>query len=293
MNANLNNITHKDIDDKISQREKISIKDVEQFWNNQPLFVGESAYKEGTREFFEHHNQVYIEDCFAGDIDSRIFKIDKDLSVLDLGCGIGFWVVEFYKRGFHNIVGADLSENSLKIAKKRLNLYSSTLPNNVLFKKENAENLSFSTEIFDHVNCQGVVHHTPNPKKAILEIHRVLKKDGTALISVYYKNSILKNWSLFQPIAQLLKPGLSGRNREHIYKKNSIDEIVRMYDGAQNPLGLAFSHKEFIELLEPFKVCDIWYDFFPARSLKFKIPRFLHKFLSRTIPFMIFAKVKK
>ena len=61
-------------------------------------------------------------------------------------------------------------------------------------QKENAEQLSFSDNTFDHVNCQGVVHHTPNADKAVSEIARVLKPAGTASISVYYHNVILQLW---------------------------------------------------------------------------------------------------
>jgi len=271
----------------------IGIEDVRKFWDSNPLFVNESQYKPGTLEFFEEHKRIYITDCFAGNLDRRIFNINKESSILDLGCGPGFWTIEFCKRGFKKIVGADLSNNSLQIAKERAYLYNVASNSNVTFVQENAEKMNFPENSFDHVNCQGVIHHTPNPENAIMEIHRVLKDNGTALISVYYKNSILKNWPLLRQIIRLFKPGLQGRGRENIYQKNSINEIVRMYDGALNPLGIAFSKGEFEKLLSPFQVCDIWYGFFPARSLKIKIPKFLHKVLSRAIPFMIFANVRK
>lgn len=270
----------------------VNIEDVKKFWNNNPLFTGESHCKPSTLEFFEHHRHVYITDCFAGKLDGRVFDVKKEFSILDLGCGIEFWVIEFYKKGFRNIIGADLSRNSLKIAKERAHLYGAS-NSNISFMKENAEKMSFSDSSFEHVNCQGVVHHTPNPEKVIQEIHRVLKKDGTALISVYYKNFILNNWPLFKSIIGLLKPGLQGRGRENMYQEDSVDEIVRIYDGDQNPLGIAFSRVEFEGLLSPFQICDIWYGFFPARALKIKIPTIFHKALSRIIPFMIFAKVKK
>ena len=44
---------------------------VRNFWENNPLWSGESAYKPGTEAFFEEHRSVYIADCFAGDFDVR------------------------------------------------------------------------------------------------------------------------------------------------------------------------------------------------------------------------------
>ena len=69
--------------------------------------------------------------------------------------------------------------------------------NNISFHIQNCENLHFENETFDHVNCQGVVHHTPNTQKAINEIFRVLKRGGKASISVYYKNFLLRNYKYY------------------------------------------------------------------------------------------------
>lgn len=268
----------------------VTIDNVRKFWDEQPLFVDEGKHKPGTKEFFKEHKDVCIEDCFAGKINERNFIIPKDAKILDLGCGIGFWLVEIQQRGFDNLSGADISMNSLAIAKQRLEVHDIK---NVLLFHENAESLTFDDGIFDHVNCQGVVHHTPNPKKAIQEIYRILSKNGTVTISVYYKNIILKKWSILKRIIGFLKPSLKGRGRENMYKYDSFEEIVRVYDGVKNPVGIAFTREEFTELLSPFSIIEVWYGFFPARSLNVKLPKFLHKFLQRILPFMIYARVKK
>ena len=48
------------------------INEVRQFWETNPLWTGESQYKPGTKDFFEEHRQVCINDCFSGKIDRRI-----------------------------------------------------------------------------------------------------------------------------------------------------------------------------------------------------------------------------
>ena len=73
-----------------------------------------------------------------------------------------------------------------------------------LYSTLNFENLHFENETFDHVNCQGVVHHTPNTQKAINEIFRVLKRGGKASISVYYKNFLLRNYNYLYPVIKIL-----------------------------------------------------------------------------------------
>lgn len=170
-----------------------SIADVKDFWNSNPLFSGESNFEFGTKEFFEEHKSVVIEDCFAGKMDESIFPQNKEIKMLDLGCGIGLWVIEFLQRGFFNLTGADLAENAIITSQKRCKTYGF----NVNLEIQNADSLSYPNEFFDHVNCQGVIHHTPNTERAIQEIQRVLKKGGSASISVYHKNFFIRNVSIF------------------------------------------------------------------------------------------------
>jgi SAM-dependent methyltransferase len=270
------------------------IEAVRRFWDENPLWTGEAGAEAGTLEFFEEHRQVYYEDCFAGALDERIFSLPSpDAQVLDLGCGIGFWLVEFWKRGFHHLTAADLSPVSLDIAAQRCSLYGVT----ARFAAENAEALSFPDASFDHVNCQGVIHHTPDTVKAVAEIARVLKPGGSASISVYYRNFALRHWSLLRPFAQIAAAAgskLRGRGREGIYRVAEVDEIVRLYDGAANPIGKAYDEDSFQALLEPhFAVEELYFHFFPARSIPVRIPHVLHGYLDRNLPFMIYANLRK
>jgi hypothetical protein len=50
-----------------------NIDDVKEFWENNPLFSGESDYEVGTKEFFEDHRRVYIDDVFAKEFPENLF----------------------------------------------------------------------------------------------------------------------------------------------------------------------------------------------------------------------------
>lgn len=270
------------------------IEDVKSFWEKTPLFSGESSFLEGTKEFFDEHYNVYVNDCFAGEIDSVIFPENSNKEiVLDLGCGVGFWTVELARRGVNKITASDLTEKALELTKKRTRLYGFE----VELVQQNAEKMTFPDECFSHVNCLGVIHHTPNPRACIEDIARILRPNGTAVISVYYKNIFLNLWPFFRPFAKIIfhsGGGLKGRGRENIYSIDDVNEIVRLYDGNNNPLGKAFSKQEFKDLLTPsFTVESFFLHGFPARTLPFKIPNFLHKFLDKNAGFMIYAKCKK
>ena len=274
-----------------------NINNVKDFWENNPLWTGESVFEPGTLEFFEEHRSVYIDDCFGGSFDNRflppMLKESQQNKILDLGCGIGFWVSEFSKRGLKNLYAADLTQSALDITKKRLEIYNGFADLSI----QNAENLTFDDKTFNHVNCQGVIHHTPNTDQTIIEIARVLNEGGTASISVYYRNPILKMWPILRFFAwplSLFGGGLKGRGRESIFKLKDVDEIVRLYDGSDNPIGKSYTKDTFIKMLNPyFEVQETYLHFFPARALPFKIPKFLHRWLDRNLGFMIYATLKK
>ena len=274
-----------------------NINNVKDFWENNPLWTGESVFEPGTLEFFEEHRSVYIDDCFGGSFDNRflppMLKESQQNKILDLGCGIGFWVSEFSKRGLENLYAADLTQSALDITKKRLEIYNGFADLSI----QNAENLTFDDKTFNHVNCQGVIHHTPNTDQTIIEIARVLNEGGTASISVYYRNPILKMWPILRFFAwplSLFGGGLKGRGRESIFKLKDVDEIVRLYDGSDNPIGKSYTKDTFVKMLNPyFEVQETYLHFFPARALPFKIPKFLHRWLDRNLGFMIYATLKK
>lgn len=274
-----------------------SLDDVRSFWEANPLWTGESSFLPGSMPFFEEHRSIYIADCFGGHFDLRFLPpprpMGQNMRILDLGCGIGFWVSELAMRGLTNIDAADLTEHALALTKKRLEVYGVTAQ----LSQQNAERMTFPDAVFDHVNCQGVIHHTPNTEATIAEIARVLKPGGTASVSVYYRNPILRLWPFLRwlgwPLARL-GGGLNGRGREKIFLESDVDEIVRLYDGAENPLGKSYTRDQFIKMLDQhFLVRETYLHFFPARALPLRLPAPLHRWLDKHLGFMIYATIQK
>ena len=71
--------------------------------------------------------------------------------------------------------------------------------------------------------------------------------------------------------------------------------MVRYYDGSENPLGKAYSKKQFHKMLNNAGFTKIEYKFFffPFRFFKIKFPKFIQRILVKLFPFMIVANVKK
>lgn len=215
------------------------------------------------------------------------------MKILELGCGIGFWLKELALRGMHNLSAADLTQTELDITAKRLLAYGVSAEHS----QQNAEKLTFEDASFDHVNRQSVIHQTPNTDSTIAEMARVLEPGGTAGISVYYRNSILRAWPYLRwlgwPLAKL-GGGLKGRFRENMFLEKDVDQIVRLYDGPENPIGKSYSKKPSVEMLQQhFIVEETYLHFFPARALPFRVPAALHRWLDKNLGFKIYASVRK
>jgi SAM-dependent methyltransferase len=273
------------------------IEEVRRFWEQNPLWTGESAQVPGSEAFFAEHRKVYIAECFGGAFDLRFLppprRGGQRMAILDLGCGIGFWTVELAMRGYENLVAADLTQSALDLTRRRLAVFGV----HAELRQENAERLSFADASFDHVNCQGVIHHTPDTARALAEIARVLRPGGTASLSVYYRNPILRAWPWLRwgglALARL-GGGLKGRGREAIFREREADAIVRLYDGADNPIGKSYTRSMFEALLRAhFTIDEVYLHYFPARALPVRLPRRVHRWLDRHLGFMIYASVSK
>jgi SAM-dependent methyltransferase len=273
--------------------EQPTIDEVRAFWNANPLWTGEASEEPGSPQFFASHTRACL-DMIGGAVPARIWPdAPKDAPILDLGCGIGFWLEQFWERGHRDITGADLSTSSLALAGKRCEHLGAS----VRLSEQNAEAMTFPDGTFQHVNCIGVIHHSPAPEQSIAEIARVLRPGGTAAIAVYNWNIALRAWPAIRRIARSASSAgatLKGRGRETMMETGSARELVRLYDGADNPIGYAYSRQEFTAMLEKhFTVKDMFGYVFPSRILHFALPGPLFRLAEKACPFMICGLVTK
>lgn len=97
--------------------------------------------------------------------------------VLEIGYGMGRNHVKLAESS-GELFGIDITPRNKGITQKHLESYG--MKSNLQIG--DAEKLPFPKAYFDFVYSFGVLHHTPDMKKAINEVYRVLKPGGMAWI---------------------------------------------------------------------------------------------------------------
>ncbi len=103
----------------------------------------------------------------------------KGSLVLEAGCGVGAQTkIIAAKNPDSDFISIDISADSLKEAEQ---VTKSMGINNVVFRQADLYNLPFDDELFDSVIICFVLEHLHSPLKALNELKRVLKTDGTLI----------------------------------------------------------------------------------------------------------------
>ena len=100
-------------------------------------------------------------------------------AMLDIGCGSGRWSRYLADRCAH-IDALDPSDAVLKAA-----VVHQDIPH-IRWSRARAEALPFPDRSFDMVLLVGVLHHLPDPLKALAEARRVLREGGHLYFYIYY-----------------------------------------------------------------------------------------------------------
>jgi ubiquinone/menaquinone biosynthesis C-methylase UbiE len=163
--------------------------------------------------------------------------IKKDGKLLEAGVGLGKWLNYFQKKDY-DIVGIDYSD----VAVQKLKDYDSSL--NAVYG--DVTDIPFDDNTFDTYLSYGVLEHLEDVntlKKAVSEIHRVVKKDGIAYITI--PNLTILNYIDF------LKNKLGNNNYvRKLFGKEAVESNFFEYN---------YTEKEFLSYFDTdkFEICEV------------------------------------
>jgi len=305
-----------------NMKESGTVDNVRAFWNTEACgthFVKEFASEEDFYEQFREHRyrtEWHIPLLVP-------FAEAKDKKVLEIGTGNGADAAMFAMNGAI-YTGVDLTEAALEATRKHFAVLRLT----GRFQRENAETLSFPSETFDWVYSHGVLHHTPNPQRAIDEVWRVLKPGGKAIIMLYHKHSFnyFVRIMAYMRLRVLLKilsrvgkwkqdrqqaesnqiVGLRGNEDRQIWEihyRNFLrtgwsylrarNFVHHCTDGPECPIAYAFSKSETAKLFRKFRDVQFHVAHFPLQKYWSRFPFSWEKFLAKRFGWYLFIFADK
>lgn len=109
--------------------------------------------------------------------------------ILDVGFGSGNNLKSLLDLGFHNLVGADVSSQSVKFLKQRSRRIESL--------RADGQRLPFANETFTVIVCSEVIEHLKRPQESLNEFFRILKRDGRVVITTPVPSLL---WNLVEAV---------------------------------------------------------------------------------------------
>jgi ubiquinone/menaquinone biosynthesis C-methylase UbiE len=150
----------------------------------------EVGVKEFSRGFYEEIDRRFFSDVWTYMPWKRTpfeqiagYEDLKKKSVLEIGVGNGSAAAQLAARA-GRFTGIDLTAYAVKSTSRRFKVFG--LPGEI--KRMDAEKMTFPDRSFDRIWTWGVIHHSSNTRRILEEMHRTLKKGGSATVMVYYRN---------------------------------------------------------------------------------------------------------
>ncbi len=211
-----------------SADKQVSIDTVKAYWDSRPCNIRHSRLPVGSREYFDEveARKYYVEPHIPG---FAQFERWRGKRVLEVGCGIGTDTINFARAGAI-VTAVDLSTESLALARKRAEVFG--LADRIQFHCVDAERLgsSVAPEHYDLVYSFGVIHHTPEPARAVAEIRKFMSVNSEFRMMVYARDSwkrIMIDAGLDQPEAQ------SGCPVAYTYSRQEIAELLAGFEAIE------------------------------------------------------------
>lgn len=130
-----------------------------------------------------------IRNTFLERVISESFKVEKSsLSMLDIGCGEGFFLDKFHGNGW-NVTGLDFS--SFGVEKFNTHLLGNLITGDIY---ASINTLISENRIFDFLNLGNVLEHVLDPRQLLRMLMQIMHEYSTILITVPNDFSILQRF---------------------------------------------------------------------------------------------------
>jgi SAM-dependent methyltransferase len=155
--------------------------------------------------------------------------------VLEIGVGMGADHLEWAGSGPRRLAGIDLTPRAVAWTSQRLAAHGYDPE----LQEGDAESLAFPDNSFDIVYSWGVLHHSPDTRRAFREAHRVLRPGGVLRAMIYHRPSVvgLMLWARYGLAAGRPARSLTDIYAHHLESPGTKGYTVAEARGLVAPFG--------------------------------------------------------
>lgn len=178
--------------------------------------------------------------------------------ILDIATGTGDFAIEAMSLQPDKIVGVDISEGMLNVGREKIKRKG--FSDAITLKKGDSENLDFEDNYFDAVIVSFGVRNFENLSKGLVEMNRVLKRDGSCVIVEFSKPKFFPFKQLynfyFSSILPLIGKFVSKDKSAYTYLPESVKHFPDGADFLKILQSAGFKNTKCIPLT--FGICSIY-----------------------------------
>jgi arsenite methyltransferase len=158
-----------------------------------------------------------------------VINIKHNMKVLDVGCGLGFPLIEIAERlgETSEVTGIDLWDGAIERVKLKIKIHDLS---NVKVIKGVAEELPFDDSYFDLIVSNNGINNVNDMRVSLSECRRVCKPGGQFVITLNLEETMIEFYNVFKDV--LKKNNLISeieKIQKHIYsKRRPLDEIKQL-----------------------------------------------------------------
>ena len=206
----------------------------------------------------------------------------KNKTVLDLGCGSGNNCMKAIELGASYVLGTDISQNMINLAKERNN------HKNIDYKLIPMEEINSINKKFDVVISSLAIHYVSDYEKLTKDIYELLNNDGLLIFSQEHP---IGTGTILNEECKLGKKVILGDKEYVIVSDYNVNGERKVN---WNIEGVIKYHRNFSCLINTlisagFKIEEIIEPIPSEKVLEIK-PKYINQF---NVPYFIFIKVRK
>jgi ubiquinone/menaquinone biosynthesis C-methylase UbiE len=177
-------------------------------------------------ETVEAYDEVSLWSAYFGMILLDRVPLRPAATVLDVGCGTGFPILELAGRlgPGAQLFGVDPWGAAVDRARRKAKVYGLA---NVQFFEGDAASLRFADQFFDLIVSNLGLNNFADPEAVLRECHRVLRRDGTIALTTNVTGHMQEFYEVFgSALRELGLTEVLFRLEEHIAHRSTAEAIV-------------------------------------------------------------------